>query len=172
MTTCDCIRYPPLELDNASIYRRIQESKVLLGRFELVVAHPDGELRLFCCLVCGQHWQSSRARLWGNNPYLFKVPSATYQDWLNSAYVSPDEVLEYNKSIRQFRNGQTFEKTERPCKHSSCANQAIELSVMCFQHHMEMLQSGGTLPAKPKGLMFEPYDYHEEEMLYATSTGV
>lgn len=172
MTDCDCKIYAPLELDNTSIYKRIQDSKPLLKQLALLAAHPDGEQKLFRCQVCYQLWQYSRAQLWGNNAYLFKVPDVHTEDWLKSAYLSPDEIVEYNKAIRSYKKDQAFYETGNQCKHDSCTKHAIELSVRCLQHHMQMLQNGGTLPAQPKERVFEPYAYNEEEVLYFTAKAV
>lgn len=171
MPHCDCTLYPDLTLDNSSIYRRVQDSKRKFGKLGTLnrTRVEREEFDLLECRVCGQFWQSTKAILWGGLPYLFKVPAILQTDWLASRYIPPDLMCEINKAVNSYKATQTFHPIDRSCQQIGCDNRAIELSVMCYRHHLEMLQRGGTLPNKPEGRLFAPYKYDDVEKLFTLS---
>jgi|ERR1700733_2908937 hypothetical protein len=164
---CSCEQYPVLELNNTSIYGATQRSPGFLPGLLELNDHLSGEHRLMKCPSCGQFWQVSRARLWGNLEYLFKVPEAEQSVWLEGPYIQPDEMVCYNKAIAEYINRNTWIETDSPCSHVSCGRQAVQLTIFCKQHHIEHLQaSGRSLQTKPVGRLFEPYYYDSEEWAF------
>jgi hypothetical protein len=162
-------KFADIGLDNAGVYGRTQSSKGHFEKLLPVAAHPGGEHRLLRCPHCGQLWQASHARHWGDAPYLFKVPAADRSGWMAGPYLPPDELVDYNRAILSYTAGTTFVGTAAACKRPQCGRQAVELSVFCKRHHIEMMQRSGALASPPAGRLFEPYFYDEDECLFKAS---
>lgn len=116
-----------------------------------------GEHSLLRCPACDQHWQISRAWNWGNDQYLFKVPSIGPDDWLAEPYVQPDELLIYSALMQDYMEKSNFVERETECRADGCTNRAVRYSVFCVKDHIASLQKAGALPAFPQGRWFEPY---------------
>jgi hypothetical protein len=155
---CECSKYEPLELYREAISKRIKQTKTLLKKLETIAGQGDGEHKLLKCSVCGQSWQSSRAWNWGNDEYLFQVPTIQIDEWLSEPYMQPDEMLIYSAVMQTYMEKNNFVETERECRAEGCVKRAVELTVFCLEHHIESLQDAGALSKDPKGRWFPPYD--------------
>lgn len=162
---CSCVQYPVLELNNTSIYRATQASPGLVTVLVEVATESTREHRLLRCPSCLRFWQVSRARLWGNVEYLFKVPEPELSVWIHEPYMQPDEMVEYNKRTADYIKKNTWVETDSRCAHDCCERHAVELTIFCKQHHIERL-NGGTLKMRPPGRLFGPYYYDLEEWAF------
>ncbi|MGH9824251.1 MAG: hypothetical protein ACREDR_13480, partial [Blastocatellia bacterium] len=96
-----------MELNNSSIYGATQASPSLIPALIELDIQSTGEHRLMRCPSCSQFWQLSRARLWRNVPYLFKVPEPDRAVWIQEPYMQPDEMVEYNKRTGDYITSNT-----------------------------------------------------------------
>jgi len=159
--SCSCNDYDHLELIRKDISKRIRETRKLKKSLEEIAKDSSGEHKLFICPKCSQHWQMSRAWNWANEPYLFKVPQITIDDWLQELYIQPDSMLIFDAVITRFLD-QDFVDSTRTCKTENCDKKAIKVSAFCLSHHIAMLQEAKMLPKIPEGRMFKPYDYSKD----------
>jgi len=166
MNSCFCGQYNYLQLDTGSIYDRLAETRTFLKNLELVNEHNGGEHKLFHCSICPQNWQQSKAWIWNNIEYAFKVPKTMPEDWQTEPYLPPDEMTYYNKSLRDFLNRQNLSEQEIKCKTGGCERRALIWSVKCLRHHIEWMQQKGSLLKKPAGKIFFPYSYNEDDFAF------
>jgi hypothetical protein len=154
MASCNCASYEDLELRRDAISRRIKETKRLLKVLAPLATDATGEHRLLRCSECAQHWQVSRAWSWGNDPYVFRVPTIAIEDWIQQQFVEPDELLIYAAAVHDLPSP---ERSTDPCREVGCQEAAIRFSVFCQAHHVRQLQSFGRFPKEPYGRWFSPY---------------
>lgn len=136
---CDCIDYPPIELDRQSILRRIKQSQQIGKRLTQIADHPELRLFLFRCPECGQLWQSGHEWNFADREYLFHIPSIEVADWLREPYQQPAAMMIYSAVMRDYCSRATFETGDSPCRHDGCTERAVSLSVFCRNHHIESL---------------------------------
>jgi hypothetical protein len=153
---CKCEVYLDIELSRPAFDDRIKESRVIRKSLRLLAESKDNQSSLYDCDVCGQFWQGSKAWNWDNKTYLFKVPSISTSEWLEEAYIKPDELLIFNASIERVMKG--IAEKEELCRVDNCAAKAIVGSVHCLAHHVQSLQRVRLLPQDPKGRWFPPYN--------------
>jgi hypothetical protein len=151
---CECADYTPIELDRASITRRITQSPAIRTRLTQVSEHSEFRLALFRCLECGQFWQSGHEWNFADREYLFQVPPIEVSDWLSEPYRQPAAMMIYDAAMRNFFSRNTFEETDKPCRVEDCAAKANKLSVYCRNHHIETLQKKNMLVKPPIGRLF------------------
>jgi hypothetical protein len=120
----------------------------------LLAKDSTGEHRLLRCSVCDQHWQVSRAWNWGNDPYAFRIPSVSKEEWLQDRFVDPDELLIYAALLESFP---LDELSGNPCHEPGCARSSLSQSIFCAPHHLRQLQAAGLFPGYPPGRWFPPY---------------
>src|ERR1043165_3602908 len=108
MKSCTCAKYDHLQLNSGSIYKRLTETRSFLPALQLVAEHPGGEHKLFCCPFCSQYWQLSKAWMWNNVEYAFKVEEVMPEDWQQEPYLPPDEMTAYTRGIQAFIDKQNF----------------------------------------------------------------
>lgn len=155
--SCECNKYKPLELQQKDIYKRIKESKTLKKQFKFIAKHKNGEEKLYQCEKCGQLWQGSY--YWnGKGEYLFKVPFKEIELWQKSHYSAPDEILRYLVVMQQFLETNKFETKNELCSEENCSNKSLKFGQLCFVHHIICLKNIGSLPDKPNGVLFSPYE--------------
>src|SRR5258708_249072 len=135
MSNCDCNTYTDVEMDRAAVSRRIKESKNLKKRLVELAIHSGKEYLLLKCEECGQFWQASRAWNWGNDLYVFKVPSIATENWLQTPYVSPDDLLIFGAMMSDYLRKNKFEKKNEKCQDENCSELAVQYSVLCLRHH-------------------------------------
>lgn len=157
--SCDCEKYPNLELYREAIDKRIKETKKIKKNLELIAGNPKFHPLLWRCNACNQFWQSSGAWNWGAKEYIYKVPQIEIEKWKEKPYVKPDELLIYSAMLQQFEENNTFVERNVKCKNENCISNAIQYSVFCKIHHIESLQKAKALPNFPSGKMFEPYHF-------------
>ena len=158
-TQCNCKDYPDLEFKRSDISKRIKVTPTLKKSLSLVAKLPDNTdlHKLYICESCGQQWQLSRAWNWVNEPYLFRVPSVSAEEWLTLPYVQPDEMLIFI-AVLEGMTPLLRQLQELQCRMEPCRNKAIVGSVFCPQHHIESLQAVPSFPAYPRGRWFPPYE--------------
>jgi hypothetical protein len=154
---CNCFTYQPLELDRKSISERIKITKQLKSEL-VMISKSSSEYKLYKCEACRQLWQSSFAWNWGNKEYLFKVPSISIDSWIDEPFMSPDEMLIYSAIMEDYYSKNSFETSEKKCKREDCVQSALINNVLCKEHFIKSLESGGVLPKKPVGRIFPPYE--------------
>ena len=147
--TCDCTQFQPIELERASINRRIKQSAAIRKRLTQIAEHPDLRLYLFRCPDCGQLWQSGHEWNFADREYLFHVPPIEVADWQREPYQQPAAMMIHSAVMRDFCARATFETGDSPCRAEGCTQRALRLSVFCREHHIELLQKRGQLPKKP-----------------------
>lgn len=157
MKNCKCAEFEELEMLRKVISKRIKETKNLKTSLTLLSKTDDGEHLLMQCQVCGQLWQGSRAWNWGNELYLFQVPTISTEDWQQDVYVQPDELLIYVASMQSILAQNNFKQKNEPCKLEGCEQPVIKGLVNCLEHHVQNLQKVNQLPQNPKGRWFSPY---------------
>ncbi|SES91383.1 hypothetical protein [Thalassotalea agarivorans] len=103
------------------------------------------------------------ARAWvsGNEPYLFRVPATSVQDWLQARYQDPDELLDYVVSIEEFDR---LPSGNKPCKVAGCERDVVKGLFLCHRHHVASLQKIGKCPEYPIGRNFGPYEVSKYEL--------
>jgi hypothetical protein len=156
-TGCECWHFDHMELYRHNIDSRIKATKRIKRDLKSLAESPDKMHKLFKCEVCGQFWQGSYAWNWGNKEYIYKVPTISVKDWLEEAYIQPDQLLIYNAVMSNWYESNSFEESEQPCRHDGCPNKAVKGLVQCLEHHIEDLQRAGALPKPPQGRWFPPY---------------
>ena len=156
---CDCAKYEDLEFFRTAISSRIKDSIALRKNLALLASHPDKEHRLYRCDACGQLWQGSRAWNWGNDEYLFRVPTVAKENWVSEVFVQPDELLIFTAVIGDFLERNSFSNTDHSCSVSGCERSSTTGVRTCLPHHIESLQNIGQLPKNPVGRWFGPYKY-------------
>ena len=154
MTECTCNTYDDL-LDRPSLNSRGHQTKKIIDTLTFLAAHSEKEHMLYKCSVCGQLWQRSLDWVRGNKAYIFKVPNITEVEWAAKPFVQPDELFNRVGRIQQYLERAFFEETPNKCRHESCSNQAIILSVFCAFHHMENI--GLVSEMTDEYRWFEPY---------------
>lgn len=154
---CTCTQYKDLELTRDAISKRIKETKKIVHTLRLNVTNNNGTDKFYQCPQCGQNWQESNAWNWGSKNYVFKVPKLSLEEWQKELYVRPDQLLLYDALMHRFTEGKQFKNTNSHCQMKDCSDYAIEMSVVCLKHHIEMLQNIGNLPKEPTGRWFLPY---------------
>jgi hypothetical protein len=154
---CDCTDFIPIELDRASISRRIKQSPAIRKQLTQIAEHTGLRLYLFCCPECGKFWQSGHEWNFGDREYLFQVPPIDMADWLTLPYQQPAAMMIYSSVMRNFFSQNTFEATAEPCRTVGCRSKAVRFSVYCRDHHIESLQSKNMLAKPPVGRLFPPY---------------
>jgi hypothetical protein len=155
--SCDCINYPPIELDRQSISRRIKESPTIRKRLVQIAENLDLRLQLYRCPDCEQLWQSGHEWNFADQAYLFQVPPIEIADWQLDPYQQPAAMMIYSALMRDYCARAKFEPTDLQCRADGCAERAIRFSVHCRRHHIESLQKFGRLPKSPVGRLFPPY---------------
>jgi hypothetical protein len=155
--TCDCTQFQPIELDRASINRRIKQSPAIRKRLTQIAELPDLRLYLFRCPDCGQLWQSGHEWNFADQEYLFQVPPIELADWQREPYQQPAAMMIYSAVMRDFCARATFEPRDEKCRADGCSELSIRFSVFCRRHHIESLQKLGKLPKSPVGRLFSPY---------------
>src|SRR5215204_718490 len=166
MNRCICAEYGHLQLDTSSIYERLAQTRSILPNFQLVAAREDGEHKLFRCPVCSQAWQLSKAWIWNNVEYVFKVLKGSPVAWQKNFYLPPDEMTYYNKTLREFIDKQSFSEINIECNVADCSRQAISLSIKCLRHHVEQMQLKNALLKIPQGKILLPYGYSNESFAF------
>lgn len=155
---CACSEYEDLEFLRKVITKRLKDSRILKKQLEVVAKHPEKEHKLYRCNSCCQFWQGSRAWNWGNDEYLFKVPTITPEEWLVEVFVQPDELLIFTGALGRFLEENTFTDKEELCSVKECSKKSVSGTLNCLRHHIESLQRGRVMPAYPSGRWFEPYE--------------
>ena len=161
MDTCNCKIYTDLS-DNPSLTKRIKETKGILSDLTLIAEHTDKEHKLYKCPVCGQYWQRTTSWTAGVKPYVYKVPFIEIDEWKNKPFVKPDELFVRVGLVQQYLSRATFEEKNEKCRHESCNNNAIKMSVFCIIHHLPNINIKVTLPDDKT--WFSPYEKHNYEL--------
>jgi hypothetical protein len=160
---CQCAAFEDVELHWNAVEKRIRESRKLVTKLRLIHGDWDSGVAdtLHSCDSCGQLWQGSFAWAWGENHdnprYLFKVPIIDLEEWRQTPFIRPHELLTFSAAFENVSKGLT-EKQDR-CKHSDCQQRAVTYSVFCLRHHIESLQAIGRFPSSPSGRWFQPYEH-------------
>jgi hypothetical protein len=166
MSKCSCQSYDHLSLDTGSIFRRLSQIIGSVDRLQSIAEHREGEHQLLNCSDCGQYWQRSRAWIWNNTYYVFRVPEILGDEWLKEPYLPPDEMVYFNKCIGDYLAPGNLSERELECSIEGCQRSAASQSVMCVWHHVEWMQEKGHLSKVPVGRLFLPYSYDEERMKF------
>jgi hypothetical protein len=132
--------YPHIDFRREAVSNRTKETKAILTKLTLLANHDDQEHRLYKDDETGDYWQYASAWNWGAKPYCFLVPSIETAEWQMERYVDPDELLIFVAAMGQYL--------------SVPSNRSIPN----LATHMRMLQQIGTLPKKPEGRWFGPYE--------------
>lgn len=154
---CTCSQYLPLDLSRTSISKRIKATKTILKPLALLATNDAFKLKLFQCPQCAQYWQTGWEWSFSGTEYAFQVPPIAVADWQQEPYGQPAAWLIYTASMQGYYEKNTFEPSGKPCRVDQCPHQAIKLSGVCEQHHIEQLQQFGMLPKRPAGRIFPPY---------------
>ena len=154
---CTCANFDSIELTRSAISGRIKASRELKKSLEEIAAHSEGEHKLFVCRACGQLWQGSRAWNWGNDLYLFRVPYIDASDWLEMAFVQPDDLMIYAAAMYALLEKGNFVSSDQICRINGCTRKSMQGLVTCLAHHVASLQAIGSFPSEPNGRWFEPY---------------
>lgn len=157
---CTCSQYLPLELDRKSINKRIKATKAVLKPLVLLAASDAFKLKLFQCPQCAQHWQTGWEWNFGGTEYAFQVPPIAVAKWQQEPYGQPAAWLIYAALTEDYFAKNTFEPSDKPCRVAQCLHQAIKLSGVCKQHHIEQLQQFSLLPKRSGGRLFPPYHFN------------
>jgi len=154
---CDCSTYSPIELDRASIKKRIKASKSIKARLETLGTNNEARVTLFRCPHCGQFWQSGHEWNFADAEYLFQVPTIEVAEWLREPYAQPAAMMIYSAVMRDHHARAPYEPTDSPCRAPGCSERATRFSVFCQRHHIADLQRLRRLPQEPVGRLFPPY---------------
>lgn len=154
---CSCASFGPIELNRASITRRIRESKSIRQHLELLATDSELRIYLFRCPTCGQLWQSGHEWNFGDQEYLFQVPPIANSDWLSEPYAQPAAMMIATAVMKRFFAQNKFEPSDHSCRTPDCLEKAIRMSVHCRRHHIEALRRAKLLPQVPIGRIFPPY---------------
>src|SRR3954468_19794820 len=99
---CDCPSFESIELDRASINRRIKASKAIKTRLEPLVTNPELAITLFRCAACGQFLQRGHEWNFANKEYLFQVPTIEVSEWLREPYAQPAAMMIYSALMSDY----------------------------------------------------------------------
>lgn len=166
-TLCQCSEFSDLGLNRKEISNRIKATGRLIATLEEVARHDNKENILYRCCGCGQLWQRALAWNWGNEKYLFQVPSINKEEWLQCPFVDPDAVLIWSAVVERFLQNSRPAASENECRQKECHLPAIKLSVNCLRHHIESIQRRGQLPGTPSGRWLESYSAYSPKALDA-----
>jgi len=155
--SCACDTYPVLELSRSAITKRIKTTKFLLSSLVQLSENKLVGLKLLICPHCGQHWQTGREWNFENKEYAFQVPAISVDDWQTQPYTQPASWLIYGALMGDYLAKNTFELSDKQCQTTCCKQQALKLSGVCKEHHIEQLQRFDILPKVPSGRLFKPY---------------
>ena len=162
--TCDCEQFLPIELDRASITRRIKQSSSIREHLAQIAENKDLRIYLFRCPDCGQLWQSGHEWNFADKEYLFQVPSIEVAEWEREPYQQPAAMMIYAAVMRAFFARSKFQTGDSLCRVEGCRQHALRLSAFCLDHHIESIQQIQRLPKKPVGRLFPPYHVESQHM--------
>lgn len=151
-------QYLLLDLSRASVNKRIQATRAILKPLVLLGTSDVFKLKLFQCPQCGQYWQTGWGWNLGGTEYAFEVPPIAVAEWQEEPYTQQAGWMIYAALTQDYFAKNTFETQEKPCGVTNCPRQAIKFSGVCEQHHIEQLERFGTLPKRPVGRLFPPYN--------------
>ena len=154
---CTCATYADIEFLRSAVRERVKASRALKKSFTLVAKHSSGEHKLYSCPDCGQLWQGSRAWNWGDDEYLFCIPTVSIEAWLQEVFVQPDELMIYVATMRSVLDEGRFVAGKAACEAHGCERVAVEGLATCLPHHVQALQHAGQLAKEPSGRWFGPY---------------
>jgi hypothetical protein len=155
--SCSCSSFSALELSRLAITKRIKTTKRLLSALEQVAENKLAGMKLLVCSQCGQYWQTGREWNFENKEYAFQVPTLAVDAWQAQPYTQPASWLIYGAVMGDYIARNTFEPSDKQCRAAGCGQQALKLSGVCKEHHIEQLQRFGILPKQPSGRLFAPY---------------
>jgi hypothetical protein len=155
--SCSCSSFSALELSRPAITKRIKATKRLLSALEQVAENKLAGLKLLVCSQCGQYWQTGREWNFENKEYAFQVPMLAVDAWQAQPYTQPASWLIYGAVMGDYIARNTLEPSDKQCRAAGCGQQALKLSGVCKEHHIEQLQRFGILPKQPSGRLFAPY---------------
>jgi hypothetical protein len=78
-------------------------------------------------------------------------------DWDQEPFRQPGAMMVYSAIMSDYFAKNTFTTDDNSCRNEGCTERALRISLFCRDHHIESLQSSGSLPKKPMGRMFPPY---------------
>ena len=118
----------------------------------------EQRLTLFRCSACDQFWQSGHEWNFGDEEYLFQVPSITAEEWSSEPYQQPASMMMYSAVMGDYYEKLGDDQGDSVCRADGCAEKVVRFCVFCQQHQVESLQNQGKLPQSPVGRIFPPYE--------------
>jgi len=142
MTSCVCNKYSAPLGSFADVERRCSVSGDIDQFLDEIATNLEKWMTVYRCRECGLIWtveypfSESHA---GGTPCFYIIQTDSPAKWLETSSGITHQLRE-NWEDSEFIKGLGQEVGPKLCRKEDCSRKRIQLSVMCIEHHFEMIK--------------------------------